>query len=181
MPPRSLAFFRLLLQHRHSKLSEAHWRALEALQTNLHGYSDDERAFSRLTALAEQAEEKTQHGTPAFQLWALVCAVSYACLLRNILDWLAYTSKIMTNCISIRPAEKKQSLGVSLDLVTSLINHDCSPNTLIFFEGHELRARALRPISEGEELSRCYCDPTVDVQLRQQMLSAEQFFECKCT
>jgi hypothetical protein len=86
----------------------------------------------------------------------------------------------MTNCIAIRPAVKKQSLGVSLDLVTSLINHDCQPNIFVFFEGDELRARSIRSISAGEELTRCYCDPTMDVLLRQHVLKAEQFFECNC-
>jgi hypothetical protein len=86
----------------------------------------------------------------------------------------------MTNCIAIRPADKKQSLGACLDMVTSLLNHDCQPNALIFFEGDELRARSLRTIRAGEELTRCYWDPTSDVLLRQQVFQAEQFFKCQC-
>lgn len=71
-------------------------------------------------------------------------------------------------------------LGTSLDIVASLINHSCDPNTFIVFEGNLLRLRSLREICAGEEITQCYTDVDMDVLTRRKMLKAEYFFDCHC-
>lgn len=71
-------------------------------------------------------------------------------------------------------------LGTSLDLVASLINYSCDPNTFVLFEGDMLCVRALRQLAAGEEIIQCYADVENDVLMRQQVLKSEYFFDCCC-
>jgi hypothetical protein len=84
MPVLSLALFRLLFQHKNGKISNAHWHAVEALQSNFHGYSTDDAVFTPLTVLAKEAEEKTQYAMPSYRLWSLACTVSKACAVSRL-------------------------------------------------------------------------------------------------
>ncbi|KAK4227007.1 hypothetical protein QBC38DRAFT_391919 [Podospora fimiseda] len=88
--------------------------------------------------------------------------------------------KMRTNCVRLRPATKKESVGFALDLVTATINHSCDPNAFVFWEKGEVRVRSLRKIEAGEEVTICYVDPTIDVATRGEMLEKEHFFTCRC-
>jgi hypothetical protein len=81
--------------------------------------------------------------------------------------------------MSIRKAEGV-TLGTSLDLVASLMNHSCDPNAFVLFEGDMLCVRSLRQLAVGEEITQCYADVEMDVLLRQQVLKSEYFFDCFC-
>jgi hypothetical protein len=76
--------------------------------------------------------------------------------------------------------------GYSLDLAVSLINHCCTPNIIVFFDGRLVRARSLRPIKAGEELVRCYVEVSDPVLLRHEGymqwggLRDGHFIDCKC-
>ncbi|KAK3389449.1 hypothetical protein B0H63DRAFT_492388 [Podospora didyma] len=48
-------------------------------------------------------------------------------------------------------------------------------------KGRQLRVRSLRKIAAGDELSICYVDPTIDVEMRREVLKHEHFFDCNCT
>jgi len=71
-------------------------------------------------------------------------------------------------------------LGTTLDPLAALINHSCDPNVFVFSEGRQLRIRALKAISMGEELTQCYADVVSDVLFRQEILESIYFFACKC-
>ena len=88
--------------------------------------------------------------------------------------------QLRVNCVKLRPATKPAAVGNALDLLTATINHSCNPNAFVFYEGRELRARSLRKIAPGEEITICYVDPTIFVHGRRQLLQRVHFFECSC-
>jgi hypothetical protein len=87
--------------------------------------------------------------------------------------------QLFTNCLCIHPAERG-TLGTSLDLITSLINHSCDPNALVVFEGSSLRLRSIRKLRAGEEITQCYTDVDMDVLIRQKALKSDFHFDCHC-
>lgn len=70
--------------------------------------------------------------------------------------------------------------GTCLDLVVSLINHCCDENAHVFFEGRELRCRAVKDIAAGTEITVCYQDGRQDVLHRRRTLKDQFFFNCDC-
>lgn len=88
--------------------------------------------------------------------------------------------QLRTNCLRIRPAAQKESIGSALDLVTAVINHSCDPNAFAFFDGRRLYIRSLKTIAAGEEITISYLDPTITVCIRHEILQHEYFFDCRC-
>lgn len=89
-------------------------------------------------------------------------------------------SQIATNALSIRPSEIEDGYGTCLDLVVSLINHCCDENAHVFFEGRELRCRAVEDIPAGTEITVCYLDGRQDVLHRRRTLKENFYFTCDC-
>ncbi|POS77476.1 hypothetical protein DHEL01_v204134 [Diaporthe helianthi] len=85
------------------------------------------------------------------------------------------------NGLAIRPPELEVAHGTCLDLVVSLINHCCDENAHIFFEGRELRCRAVKNIAAGTEITVCYPDGRQDVLNRRSVLKDQFFFTCDCS
>ncbi|KAL5364486.1 hypothetical protein BJX96DRAFT_135820 [Aspergillus floccosus] len=71
-------------------------------------------------------------------------------------------------------------LGTTLDLVASFMNHSCNPAAFVFFEGRQMRVRALRSLRAGEEITQTYVDLSGSVFSRQATTKAEYFFQCNC-
>lgn len=82
--------------------------------------------------------------------------------------------------MSVRQPNYEQSLGITLDLFASMINHSCDPNVFFFVEGYQLRFRTTRSISAGEELFISYTDPTYDAASRSRELEKGYYFSCSC-
>ncbi|KAL2278360.1 hypothetical protein FJTKL_14467 [Diaporthe vaccinii] len=88
---------------------------------------------------------------------------------------------IATNALTIRHSELETGYGTSLDLVVSLINHCCDENAHVFFEGRQLRCRAVKDIAAGTEITVCYQDGRQDVLHRRRILKERFFFTCGCS
>lgn len=71
-------------------------------------------------------------------------------------------------------------LGTTLDLAASFMNHSCNPGAFVFFEGRQMRVRALRSRRAGEEITQAYVDLSGSVFCRQATTEAEYFFQCHC-
>ncbi len=84
------------------------------------------------------------------------------------------------NCVRLRHASLKETVGYAYDTVTAMINHSCDPNAILFFEGRELRLRSLKKIVRNSQISISYIDPTLTVASRQTFLKREYFFDCRC-
>ncbi len=95
-------------------------------------------------------------------------------------SWRLTRIKLLTNCMNIRSAESETSLGCSLDLAVAMMNHSCSPNAVVFFEGGQVRVRSLGKIAEGGEIFVSYVDPRMDVLRRREALRKTHFIECHC-
>ncbi|XP_067866931.1 SET and MYND domain-containing protein 4 isoform X2 [Heterodontus francisci] len=65
----------------------------------------------------------------------------------------------------------------------SLLNHSCQPNTSITFHNTSITVRASQQILAGQEVLHCYGPHWSRMALkeRQQTLSLQYFFQCRCT
>ncbi|CAN8102477.1 unnamed protein product [Discula destructiva] len=88
---------------------------------------------------------------------------------------------LLQNGGAICPPEMVDQYGTFLDLVVSTINHSCDSNAHIYFNGRELRCRALKDIPAGTEITVHYHpEPRHDVLLRRNILDEFMYFECNC-
>ena len=85
-----------------------------------------------------------------------------------------------TNCTRVRFTSRKEPVGVALDLLTSTVNHSCSPNAFAFWEEGQLRVRSLKSLKANDEMTVCYLDPTSVLLKRRTLLERDHFFYCRC-
>ncbi|KAF7591787.1 hypothetical protein BBP40_001113 [Aspergillus hancockii] len=71
-------------------------------------------------------------------------------------------------------------IGLYLHPYAALINHSCNYNSVVGFDGDELFVKAIRPISQGEQIFISYIDFTNPVTLRRTELHDRYFFTCSC-
>lgn len=83
--------------------------------------------------------------------------------------------------MNIQPVDKETTLGMSVDLLVSMMNHDCNPNAHICFEQGQLRVRSLRKIRAGDEVVVSYVDPRLHVLRRRESLKQAHYIDCNCT
>lgn len=89
--------------------------------------------------------------------------------------------QLMTNAGGVDPPDYEVQIGTFLDLLVSIINHCCDPNAHVFFEGRELRCRALKDIPAGTEITVNYVPtPRKDVLLRRNLLKEYMYIVCSC-
>nr|GEW80082.1 histone-lysine N-methyltransferase ASHR1 isoform X1 [Tanacetum cinerariifolium] len=72
-------------------------------------------------------------------------------------------------------------LGTGLYPVISIINHSCSPNAVLVFEGRIATVRAVQNIPKGSEVLISYIETAGSTMTRQKALSEQYFFTCSCT
>jgi hypothetical protein len=72
-------------------------------------------------------------------------------------------------------------LGLVLDPRASIINHSCSPNAVVVFDGPKLSVRALSTVQDGGEIFISYVDSSAPFGVRQAELRDQYFFTCKCS
>ncbi|KAI3395143.1 hypothetical protein diail_1758 [Diaporthe ilicicola] len=162
------ALCRLLLWIKNKVISEKDMRVVVALETESEARLERERRVSddapgiALTLGATQSiHAAIKPGINLRLCHQLYCA-------------------ILTNALAIRPSEVEAAYGTCVDLVVSLINHCCDENAIVFFEGRELRCRALKDIAAGTEITVCYQDARQDVLQRRRTLKEQFFFSCDC-
>ena len=67
--------------------------------------------------------------------------------------------------------------GTGLYLTAAMANHSCNPSCAQTFNGSELKFRALRPLSEGEEVTIAYIEMAATRQERRLTLQESYFFD----
>lgn len=87
--------------------------------------------------------------------------------------------KILTNDMDVADP-LHPNIGRTLDLIGSLMNHSCDPNTFAFFEGRQLRVRSLKPIQAGDEITVSHVDAREGFTMRHDVLWFKYFIDCKC-
>ena len=107
--------------------------------------------------------------------------VSMSCLqdiiVPNKTKYLALFSKITSNAFSILDSEGID-LGVGIyEKVCSLVNHSCTPNSVVHFEGGEIEVRNIKGIEQGEEITISYCNLNQPKNLLRQEIKERYFFD----
>ncbi|KAL2017321.1 hypothetical protein VTK56DRAFT_2294 [Thermocarpiscus australiensis] len=161
MKAQHLLAHRLVFWQQRKFITTLQGKAISFLETHFCEYSEDGDRNTEIFDIALAVRKATGEKVNIGLVWKIVPA-------------------LRANCVRIRPAAKKESIGYALDLVTAVINHSCDPNAFAFFEGRQLRVRSLRKIAAGEEITICYLDPTIYVAGRQDILKREHFFVCEC-
>lgn len=157
------ALVRLLNKYKHGSISMKHIEALSLLQSRT-----DEQATRRRGVLsrhkADQARASTYVDLSKDSVWSLYCNIK----LSTFEIW--------------KPPElrHREGLGIWLDLFSSILNHSCDPNVMIFWEGKQLRCKTLRDISAGEELFVSYVPVSWDLYRRRYQLEVSWFIRCTC-
>ncbi|PWW79336.1 SET domain-containing protein [Tuber magnatum] len=77
--------------------------------------------------------------------------------------------------------ETLDPIGIAFDPLAASINHDCTPNAIILFDGRALQVRALEGIPANAEILISYIDNTVPRERRRLELSEKYFFTCACS
>ncbi|KAJ4286905.1 hypothetical protein N0V88_007849 [Collariella sp. IMI 366227] len=133
-------------------ISKAEARAMRYhLETHFCEYSQDAERCSEILNIAGAIQAAADNKMDMGLIWKLVSAMRI-------------------NCVRIRPASKKESVGYVFHWLTAAVNHSCDPNAFVFFDGRQLKVRSLREIVAGDEITICYLDPTLDVAARKKIL-----------
>ncbi|KAJ4972812.1 hypothetical protein NE237_005986 [Protea cynaroides] len=72
-------------------------------------------------------------------------------------------------------------LGTGLYPVISIINHSCSPNSVLVFEGKVAVVRAMEPILKGSEVLISYIETAGSTATRLKTLKEQYLFKCTCS
>lgn len=189
--PHALA--RLLLWVKKQTISEDNFNAVIALEHHcdersdrwMNSFENDEDAVLEPTlAMAYQVKQIVNSKLGLGQVQKLVCIVSLAHGEQMEFSEPAAnttSSQLQHNAGAIRPPETIDQYGTFLDLVVSTINHSCAANAHAFFEGRQLRCRALKDIPAGTEITfNYYPAPRFDVLLRRSILDRHMYIKCSC-
>ena len=177
MYPRTRALYRLLNMHKHDLLSSEQWAALNGLQPHVGEHVSSANAQAVVGA-SEHARSRTGTELGFSEVLTLHCTVRTYVEMKD--QHLHEHRQLLTNALCIHPAEGG-TLGTSLDIVASLMNHSCEPNALIVFQGNSLRVRSIRKLVARDEITQCYTDVDMDVLIRRHMLKSDFFFDCHCS
>ncbi|OVA16458.1 SET domain [Macleaya cordata] len=97
----------------------------------------------------------------------------------NIKEIAQNFSKLACNAHTICDSELRP-LGTGLYPVVSIINHSCSPNSFLVFEGRQAVVRAGELIPKGTEVLINYIETAGSTATRQKALNEQYFFTCSC-
>ncbi|KAK1638408.1 MYND finger [Colletotrichum phormii] len=84
--------------------------------------------------------------------------------------------KLQTNAFSVSEDETD---GVYLDTTLAMMNHSCSPNAMVQFDGRSASLRAMAFIESGDEVEISYIDETQPKSKRREHLRS-YYFDCRC-
>uniref|UniRef100_A0A2N9F3I1 MYND-type domain-containing protein n=1 Tax=Fagus sylvatica TaxID=28930 RepID=A0A2N9F3I1_FAGSY len=97
----------------------------------------------------------------------------------NIKEIAENFSKFACNAHTICDSELRP-LGTGLYPVVSIINHSCSPNSVLVFEGRLAVIRAVQYIPQGAEVFISYIEIAGSTMTRQKALKEQYLFTCMC-
>jgi SET and MYND domain-containing protein len=100
------------------------------------------------------------------------------CML-NATEMLNLFSKFSTNNFNITNPEM-QPIGIGLYPTAALLNHSCSPNCVVVFDGTKIKVRAIQNVAVGEEVTIPYVEVGVAKEERQKDLQDHFYFTCQC-
>ncbi|MED6128328.1 Histone-lysine N-methyltransferase ashr1, partial [Stylosanthes scabra] len=97
----------------------------------------------------------------------------------NIKEIAENFSKFACNAHTICDSELRP-LGTGLYTVISIINHSCSPNSVLVFEEKTASVRAVQHVPKGSEVLISYIETAGSTMTRQKALKQQYLFNCTC-
>ncbi|KFY86851.1 hypothetical protein V498_07364 [Pseudogymnoascus sp. VKM F-4517 (FW-2822)] len=173
------ALYRLIAMVKQDSLSEQEWRALAYLKAHEEQWSGH---LEDLMYYQPQVDNPHRSTPLAFAVAARSAVRGAETLMQPGIDNLQLYGlyfRILTNDMDVA-GPLHPNIGRTVDLVGSLMNHSCDPNTFAFFEGRQLRVRSLKPIQAGEEITVSYVDAREGFMMRHDVLWFKYFIDCKC-
>lgn len=76
--------------------------------------------------------------------------------------------------------EEVRPVGTGLYPVISIINHSCSPNAVLHFDGKRAAVRALDDIEDETEITISYVELAASTTARRKALRDQYYFDCEC-
>ena len=158
----------LLLRRKARSLPDPEWQAFLDLQSHVEDFRSSQR--------------KNEDGLTTWHTIELMsqAASSYSASREPISFIQTLTARILINAHTLT-TPSLDPLGLCLSPRSALMNHSCTPNTVIVFSGFTLTLRSLAAISREAELSISYIDVTNTTTARQSELRSRYFFHCSCS
>ncbi|CAI5719262.1 unnamed protein product [Hyaloperonospora brassicae] len=88
--------------------------------------------------------------------------------------------RVNCNAFSIANGVTNEVLGIGLFPKGALLNHDCDPNSIVSFKGHEMVVHVVKDVAVGQELTVSYVELLQSTQARRRELKESYFFDCQC-
>ena len=159
---------RLLVRRQNRSLSDSDWKSF----LNLQSHTEDFKA----------QKSTNEEGLTTWQTLELMsqAVLKYSGTresLGTIQDMLA---RVMINTHTLT-TPTLDPLGLCLEPQTALLNHSCTPNAHIVFDGRCLSLRSLANIPSDSEVTLSYIDTTNSAAKRRAELESRYFFTCKCS
>ncbi|TPX64232.1 hypothetical protein SpCBS45565_g06056 [Spizellomyces sp. 'palustris'] len=142
---------------------------------------EDPQLFDAINALQSHRLDYSEEKLETFaQMAALIRTIigEEACLpASEMIDLLC---RFSCNSISVSDGELV-NIGVGVFPVLSLVNHSCSPNAAIIFNGESATLRAIKNIQVEEEICQSYMEISEPRYVRRKELREIYFFDCCCS
>ncbi|KAL9128804.1 MAG: hypothetical protein Q9217_002585 [Psora testacea] len=157
---------RLLLRRQKRSLSEDEWSSFLNLQSRI----ADFKAYQRTN----------EDGLTTWQTIELMsrAALTYSGSKESENNVQTILARLLINAHTLT-TPTLDPLGLCL-APTALLNHSCTPNTHIVFDGPTLMLRSLASIPADTELTLSYVDTTYPITRRRSELLSRYFFTCTC-
>ena len=180
LPSSTRALLRLLLERKHSLISEEEWQQILSMEAHQDDFSKaGSTRWQDLCLIAKAVHSYSGTGETLDTVLRLCCI-------------LTVNSFTLTN-------DTCEPLGVIFHPLPALMNHSCTPNAYIRFDivppspppgttprhpgrlpPSTISVHALEEISRGAEITVSYIDATLPTPDRKSELSSQYFFTCSC-
>jgi len=77
--------------------------------------------------------------------------------------------------------EEMENYGWGLYLGPSILDHSCTPNAMVTFNGNILTVTAMKDLDNLNQVKISYTDSTASVKERREKLLTNYFFMCNCS
>ncbi|PWY73707.1 SET and MYND domain protein [Aspergillus heteromorphus CBS 117.55] len=161
LPINARAVLRMVLRNGRKKYGTEEMKLFLELETHIKDIRDENEAQWQRIALCSKAV-KTYAGTEMQEEFIS-----------------AFGAKLDLNSFNLTNAVYDR-IGVYLHPYAALINHSCTANAVVGFEGDELYVKALRPIAKGDQIFISYVDATNPYSVRRTELRGRYYFDCRC-
>ncbi|KAJ1558864.1 hypothetical protein HK405_012837 [Cladochytrium tenue] len=161
--------------------------------------ADDPSAFKAVTGLVAHREQFVGQRSADLEAFAQMAMLVRTHCGQDLLagvepkELLELFCRFAVNSMAVIDAAEGVDVGVCVLPTFAMMNHSCSPNCAIVFDGTSAILRALVDIEEGEQaramlshsgaasmLTQSYIEIADDVDKRRRELSSRYFFDCDC-